>query len=291
MKRIIAIGVAMMLAIGLAAWGNWDDHDISVEASGDGNVTLVQNLITRQGSLTEIVCIDGNFEETGWWIFSKPGFSSYIDIAPCGAFTEHKTLRDIQGLVYMHEEVKVIQPYYAMGAYVKIEASIPGEPAKVDGLDISECVSVGQFEPWGDGCNTCPIGPDAQVLELDLSVDGYVDDGTFTVGHSGTASWQGCVPWQVKQGGWCLKTITIKNPLWPWIGPKYIEVTIPVEIPGLEYDLTTNNDSKTVDVSQSATIDAGVFYEFGVSSTVLYDTVDLDVHLFDFAWIPSGWVP
>jgi hypothetical protein len=253
--------------MGLAAWGNNKrGHDISVVASGCGNVTLVQNLLTRQGSLTEIVLIDGNFEPIGRGRCRRPGFSSYIDIAPCGAFAEHKTLRDIQGYVYLHEEVVVSQPYYAMGAYVDIEAFTPEHCEKGDGLTIRKCVGVSQFETCGGPC----MGPARQVLGLMLAVDGCVEEGTFTVGHSGTASWQGCVPWQVKQG---------------------VKLCRRFEIPGLWYNLRTKNDSNTVRVRQSATIDAGVFYEFAVSSTVFFDVVHLRAGIFDFAWIPSSSGP
>ena len=137
------------------------------------------------------------------------------------------------------------------------------------------------------------MGPARQVLGLNLSVDGCVEEGTFTVGHSGTASWQGCVPWQVKQGVVRYKTIWVRNPKW-YPGckcPKRIPKRVRIEIPGLKYDLTTENDSNTVHVRQSATIDAGVFFESVASSTVLFDVVHLRASIFDFAWIPSSSGP
>jgi hypothetical protein len=186
MKRLLAITAVLVLAFGLAVWGCGgcgEDPcvcpDIDVFGTGCGSVWIMENLLTKQGSLYEEIGVYGEFT-----------LDKDICLEPCGAFVEDKYL-EVIGTVDFFELITVEQPFYSMSAFVDITATTP-DSCKVDeGLIIDKTVWVDQLDFCGS----------SQAIDMELWVYGAVAEGTFAAGHSGLSSWGTCpdASWNVSQ--------------------------------------------------------------------------------------------
>ena len=169
MKRILAITAVLVLAVGLAAWSF---PTIVVTAPGHGNVEMLESLFTSEGSAMETIMIDGKF-----------GLHKSLELWPPvfgGGFIEHETL-GLKGSLYYEEILSTVQGTGQLNTVAHIEAT--------------GCFKLVKYANVGGFPGQCGCIPAYNFLVLTLAVKGllnapfgYVEEGTFTLGHSATTT-------------------------------------------------------------------------------------------------------